>query len=92
MIDDTAVFSRELDEKIIPVRKDDCFFLFTDGLIEATFPDGSFFGNDRVKKMLAGTTDRRPESVIRLVEEAFSNCAQGRDQHDDLTVLSLMIQ
>jgi sigma-B regulation protein RsbU (phosphoserine phosphatase) len=92
MIDNTAVFTSELGERVIALEKGDRFFLFTDGLIETRVPDGSLFGTDRVKELLRGVGDKGPDAVVRLVEETVEECSEGRGPSDDMALLCFMIR
>ena len=64
----------------------DTLLLFTDGVTEATVPDGSQFGSERLASLLGEATDGTPNGLVRLVVDTIAADASAMD---DLTVLAL---
>jgi sigma-B regulation protein RsbU (phosphoserine phosphatase) len=60
---------------------------YSDGVIEAQAPDGSFYGMERLEELLASTSGL-PGEVCDKVVEAVRAFMDGRDQHDDLTLVT----
>ena len=76
-------------EQCIQLQKGDTLLLYTDGVTEADNINEEFFGDDRLKRLLA---DRQDGSVEQLVEHiiATTHAFEGEDrQADDITVLAL---
>jgi serine phosphatase RsbU (regulator of sigma subunit) len=64
--------------------------LFTDGIVEASDPDGRMFGNERLKQILQSKAWR---SARTLVEEVFAAVRRFSDIHpplDDQTVVAII--
>ena len=64
----------------------DTLLLYTDGVTEATTPDGSLFGSDRFAAVLRGAPDGSPGELVQRVVDTVAAEARAAD---DLTVLAL---
>ncbi len=84
---DTTIFSTLLEEKLIPIKKGDRFFVYTDGIIDAMLPDGSFFGTERLKQLLSSHGALDPRSVISAITDLIND----EKMTDDATALSFEI-
>ena len=73
----------ELEE---PLRSDDRFLLYTDGLIEACNADDDLFGLDRLKKSLSLATGLHSEGVTDDLMTTVDRWS-GRPPGDDLTLV-----
>jgi PAS domain S-box-containing protein len=87
MEDNTSIFSSLLSEKTFPIKKGDRFFMYTDGIVESPLPDGSFFGLDRLKRLLSASHSLEPHKVISSVAEI----ALDKKLLDDATAISIEI-
>lgn len=67
----------------VPFESGDKLLLYTDGIVEATGPDGQEFGRDRVVDLLVETKDVEPADFIAQLFEKISTPSQ----QDDLTVV-----
>lgn len=67
----------------------DSIFVYTDGVAEATNAGGDFFGTDRMLEALNREPDALPEKVLENVAQSINDFAQGAEQFDDITMLSL---
>ena len=65
----------------------DVLVLFSDGVTEATGPEGELFGADRLKDVLAGAEGRSALAQIDAVQAAVRAFARGGAPADDLTLL-----
>lgn len=66
----------------------DAIFMYTDGVSEATAPDGSMFGEQRLLDFLKKTEHNSPREIIEsLVENVLK--FQNNERFDDVTVLML---
>ena len=59
---------------------------YTDGVTEARSPDGGFFGEDRLRRLLAARAGERAEGVARALKNAVLEFQEGYPR-DDLAVL-----
>ncbi|MHC4676185.1 MAG: PP2C family protein-serine/threonine phosphatase, partial [Planctomycetota bacterium] len=63
--------------------------IFTDGLTEATSPDGTEFGLKRVINLLKITDDRSPSHIINSLTRAVADFRHPCPQQADITVFGL---
>ena len=61
--------------------------LFTDGLVEAKSPDGSYFGIERALAVARATRSQTAAGMARALCQAARDFSQGRPQGDDITVV-----
>ena len=65
------------------------YFVYTDGLPEATNTDYDLFGRDRAVDVLNSAPDRSPEELLRAVSTAVNEFVGEEEQFDDLTMLCI---
>ena len=76
----------------LKLSKDSMFFLYTDGLTEATRSDGQLFGDDRVlEKLSSNGKNISAERLITQMIAAVSDYVGEAEQSDDLTMLALRV-
>ena len=66
----------------------DSFFVYTDGVPEATNRQNELFGTERMLAALNREPDARPERILANVTEAINSFVDGAEQFDDITMLS----
>ena len=64
-------------------------FLYTDGVPEATDAEKELFGSDRMLSALNAHLAFGPEHTLRAVRSAVEDFAEGAEQFDDITMLSV---
>ena len=62
-------------------------FLYTDGVPEATDPEGKMFGIERMLASLNGDTAASPEEILKNMRGAVDEFVKEAEQFDDLTML-----
>lgn len=67
----------------------DLVVFFTDGIIEATSPDGEMFGQDRLEKILLNNPSE-PDILIKIIQKELEDHQAGEAQRDDLTLIILL--
>ena len=67
----------------------DGLFLYTDGVTEAVGPDGSMFGEERLKESLSSAGSKPPEDVLARVRSDVSAFVGDTDQSDDMTMMQV---
>lgn len=67
----------------VPFYHGDKLLLYTDGIVEASGPDGHEFGGDGLESFLLKTAEQRPREFIECLFQKISTTAQ----QDDLTVV-----
>jgi len=69
------------------LQPDDLLVMCTDGILERRAPDGTFFGEDRLRELVC---ERRRESASEILEAIFAAAeahGRGRAWEDDATVV-----
>ena len=66
----------------------DSFFVYTDGVTEATNANKELFGNDRLLSALNKNPDADPKEVLKNVMDGINDFVAGAEQFDDITMLS----
>ena len=67
----------------------DKLFLFTDGVTDATNPDGELYGMERLKAFLKINSDKKPQELLGAVKEDIDRFVGTADQFDDITMLGM---
>jgi serine phosphatase RsbU (regulator of sigma subunit) len=75
-------------EQTVALEPGDRVLLVSDGVIEATSPDGEEFGDERLKELVAGTRAQRPAEAVRRITRAVIDYRQV-PLRDDATVVCL---
>ena len=65
----------------------DRLFLYTDGVPEATDPEGRMFGTMGMLEALNRNPDAAPEEQLNGVKQAIESFVNGAEQFDDITML-----
>lgn len=73
-------------EEKFSLETGDRIFLFTDGVTETKNPDNVAFGMDRLYDIVLKNL-RKPDSVLRELENSLESYRCGKDQYDDWTFL-----
>src|ERR1700720_81609 len=85
-IDSGSVFDRLTSDFTVPLERDDCLVLYTDGVTEALDNDGNEFGVERMTQSIrAGAPHGAQAVVTRLIDDVRSFAASN-PQHDDITL------
>ena len=81
----------DMEYKTYEVQLDpgDTFFVYTDGLPEATNADLEMFGSDRLLAAMNAESDATPEQLINNIHAAVDEFVKNAEQFDDLTMLCL---
>ena len=88
-IDSGNVFDRLTADFAVPLERDDCLILYTDGVTEALNADGDEFGLDRmIQSVRASATDGAQTIVKRIIEDVRSFTGSV-PQNDDITVIAI---
>ena len=88
-IDSGNVFDRLTADFAVPLEREDCLILYTDGVTEALNTDGDEFGLDRmIQSVRASATDGAQTIVKRIIEDV-RNFIGSFPQNDDITVIAI---
>ena len=77
---------REYELQLAPGDK---FFVYTDGLPEATSSGGEMFGTDRMVSTLNTCADSSPEEILQKVKITADTFVGDAEQFDDITMMCL---
>ena len=68
----------------------DSFFVYTDGVAEATNDKNKLYGTERMLAALNRDPDAQPEQVLENVTQDINRFVDGAEQFDDITMLSFL--
>src|SRR5437868_3494612 len=88
-IDSGSVFDRITGDFALPLERDDCLLLYTDGVTEALDANGDEFGFDRmIQCMHASAPEGAPVLIARIIEE-LRTFVGSQPQNDDITLIAI---
>jgi sigma-B regulation protein RsbU (phosphoserine phosphatase) len=73
----------------LELEEGDELLLYTDGVNEAFSPDEEEYGNDRLEGFLSDHAHMHPRDLVRSLRADVAQWADGAEQSDDVTILSL---
>ena len=77
------------EEREVVVDAGDSVLFYSDGLVEAHDPQGEMFGFPRLRALVAEHDEEEHSLVDFLLEELYSFVAEGWEQEDDITLVTL---
>lgn len=77
----------EFEEREITLKDGDRFFVYTDGVPEATNTDEKLYGTDRMTQCLNADTDKTGDTAIRALCDDIEMFLNGAEQFDDITIM-----
>jgi sigma-B regulation protein RsbU (phosphoserine phosphatase) len=86
-IDSGDVFDRITGDLSVPLERNDCLVLYTDGVTEALNANGDEFGPERMTESLRASATEGAQGVIDRLTADVRNFAGGHPQHDDITLI-----
>jgi sigma-B regulation protein RsbU (phosphoserine phosphatase) len=88
-IDSGSVFDRITGDFNVPLERDDCIVLYTDGVNEALDSEGMEFGMDRMIQSVRASAVHGASAIVTRVIEDVRNFAGSQPQHDDITLIAI---
>ena len=88
-IDSGSVFDRITGDFDVPLERDDCLVLYTDGVTEALDSEGLEFGMDRMIQSVRASAVHGASAIVTRVIEDVRNFAGAQPQHDDITMIAI---
>ena len=70
----------------------DVFVFFSDGLVDATSPEGVLFGRGRIEKIVEQNWRLSADDLVKTLFQAIKDHAAGAEQFDDQTVVALKVK
>lgn len=86
-----ALLDRGYEELETSLRAGELVLGYSDGVIEATAPDGELFGLDRLSRLLSDTPPE-PQLVVQAVLSALEGFTGGQEPYDDVTLVVISRQ
>ena len=86
-IDSGDVFDRITGDLSVPLERDDCLVLYTDGVTEMLDANGDEFGPERMTRSVRASASEGAQAVIARLTEDVRNFANGHPQNDDITLI-----
>jgi sigma-B regulation protein RsbU (phosphoserine phosphatase) len=88
-IDSGNVFDRITGDFPVPLERDDCLVLYTDGVTEALDTDGNEFGIERTIQSVRASADNGAQAIIARLIDDLRNFVGSQPQNDDITLISI---
>jgi sigma-B regulation protein RsbU (phosphoserine phosphatase) len=88
-IDSGSVFDRLTNDFNVPLERDDCLILYTDGVTEALDAEGDEFGLERTIQAVQASAAEGASAIIKRVTDDVRNFVGGQPQSDDITLIAI---
>jgi phosphoserine phosphatase RsbU/P len=88
-IDSGSVFDRLTVDFNVPLEKDDCLVLYTDGVTEALDAEGYEFGLERTSQSVRASAIYGASAIITRVIDDVRNFIGSQPQNDDITLIAI---
>jgi len=88
-IDSGNVFDRITSDFAVPLERDDCLILYTDGVTEALNTEGDEFGLERTTESVRASASDGAQAIVRRIIDDVRNFAGSQPQNDDITLIAI---
>jgi sigma-B regulation protein RsbU (phosphoserine phosphatase) len=88
-IDSGNVFDRLTTDFAIPLERDDCLVLYTDGVTETLNVDGDEFGLDRLMQSVRASANSGAQAIVKKITEDVREFTGPTPQNDDITLIAI---
>src|SRR5205823_10995504 len=88
-IDSGSVFDRLTVDFNVPLERDDCLVLYTDGVTEALDAEGYEFGLERTIQSVRASANNGAPAIITRVIDDVRNFSGSQPQNDDITMIAI---
>jgi phosphoserine phosphatase RsbU/P len=88
-IDSGNVFDRLTTDFAIPLERDDCLVLYTDGVTETLNSDGDEFGLERMMQSVRASATNGAQAIVRKIIEDVRDFTGSIPQNDDITLIAI---
>jgi sigma-B regulation protein RsbU (phosphoserine phosphatase) len=88
-IDSGSVFDRLTTDFAVPLERDDCLVLYTDGVTETLNAEGDEFGVDRMMQSVRDSATNGAQAIVRKIIEDVRDFTGSVPQNDDITVIAI---
>lgn len=84
-LENGRIFEKELEEFVIPIKKNDIYFIYSDGLTESFNENNEEFEIKRCIEIIEENIDEEPEHIKKLLISGVNGFMGSAEQHDDIT-------
>jgi sigma-B regulation protein RsbU (phosphoserine phosphatase) len=88
-IDSGDVFDRLTKDVAVPLERDDCILLYTDGITEALDSEGNEFGLERTIEAVRGSASQGAQAIVTRLIDDLRNFVGSTPQNDDITLIAI---
>ncbi len=88
-IDSGSVFDRITNDLAIPLERDDCLVLYTDGVTEALDANGYEFGFERMTQSVRASAGDGASAILTRLIDDLRNFVGAQPQNDDITLIAI---
>ena len=88
-IDSGNVFDRLTTDFAVPLERDDCLVLYTDGVTETLNLDGDEFGLERMMQSVRASATNGAQAIVRKIIEDVRDFTGSVPQNDDITLIAI---
>jgi sigma-B regulation protein RsbU (phosphoserine phosphatase) len=88
-IDSGSVFDRLTTDFAVPLERDDCLVLYTDGVTETLNAEEDEFGLDRLMQSVRASATNGAQAIVRKIIEDVRDFTGSVPQNDDITVIAI---
>jgi len=82
----------DYDEVPIQAHPGDLFLLFSDGILDATDPEGDLFGRTRLEDLVRQNCEKGASELVDLIFQQIKEFSGGECSFDDETVVILKVK
>src|SRR2546429_1237804 len=88
-IDSGSVFDRLTIDFAIPLERDDCLVLYTDGVTETLNTEGDEFGLERMMESVRASANDGAQAIVKRIIEDVRDFTGSAPQNDDNTLIAI---
>ena len=88
-IDSGSVFDRITVDFSVPLERNDCLVLYTDGVTETLNSEGDEYGVDRMTQSLRASANDGAQAIVKRIIEDVREFTGPVPQNDDITVIAI---
>ncbi len=88
-IDSGDVFDRLTTDVAVPLERNDCILLYTDGITEALDNEGNEFGLERTIGSVQSSAKEGAQAVVTRLIDDLRNFVGSTPQNDDITMIAI---
>ena len=88
-IDSGSVFDRLTIDFAVPLERNDCLVLYTDGLTETLNPEGEEFSINRMMQSVRASANDGAQEIVKTIIENVREFTGSVPQNDDMTLIAI---